>query len=247
MTKEKLTKDKFEKAFCELKQIIKPEELLPIPSKESVEKELKLWEEGYFKINKSKTEIEWIKSSKYKYQNSTIKNVFQHYYSHNLDNALVKVSILNDFYSTSIFDTYPLAKNISEIKDFEKRLEKGCAKLVEEITEAVSRRNYSFATKYCHHHNPKEYPIYDSHVAEALKHYISTSSGEFSFKKNEIKKYEEFRNILKIFKEKYSLTDVLFYKIDIFLWQVGKRISLAEKIEKEKTKEEKPNLSLSSN
>ena len=42
--------------------------------------------------------------------------------------------------------------------------------------------------------------------------------------------------ILKKFKEKYSLTDVSVCEIDIFLWQVGKRISLAKQIKKEKEK-----------
>ena len=234
MTKTNLTKDELGQAFCELKETIKPEELLPIPSKESVENELKLWKKGYFKINELK--IEWIESSKYKDQKSATNNVFQNYYSHNLDNVLVKVSILNDFYSTRIFDTHPLANKISKIKNFEERLESECKKLVEEITEAVSRRNYSFATKYCHHHKPDKYPIYDSYVAEALKHYRSTSSGGFSFKNEEMKKYENFKEILKKFKEKYSLTDVSVCEIDIFLWQVGKRISLAKQIKKEKEK-----------
>ncbi|UTW70364.1 hypothetical protein KHA80_07545 [Anaerobacillus sp. HL2] len=30
---------------------------------------------------------------------------------------------------------------------------------------------YSFATKYCSHHNPLDYPIYDSYVDEVLRHF----------------------------------------------------------------------------
>jgi len=55
-----------------------------------------------------------------------------------------------------------------------------------------------------------------------------------------MKKYENFKEILKKFKEKYSLTDVSVCEIDIFLWQVGKRILLPSnspsKLKKKKKK-----------
>jgi hypothetical protein len=47
--------------------------------------------------------------------------------------------------------------------------------------------------------------------------------------------------ILKKFKEKYSLTDVSVCEIDIFLWQVGKRILLPKQLAKQIKKEKEKN------
>lgn len=47
---------------------------------------------------------------------------------------------------------------------------------------------YSFASKYCSHHNPLDYPIYDSYVDVVLRHFRDRDS--FSdFKNRDLKDY----------------------------------------------------------
>lgn len=85
--------------------------------------------------------------------------------------VLLKVSVLNDFYSTNIFKVYPVAKRILSLH-IDDRLQHGDSTLVDDIKEVMisgkTRNHYSFATKYCSHHKPLDYPIYDSYVDEVL-------------------------------------------------------------------------------
>ncbi len=87
---------------------------------------------------------------------------------------LLKASTLNDFYSTNIFSIFPVAKHIQSLH-IDERLKAGDTTLVGDIQHltinGVEKNFYSFATKYCSHHNPLEYPIYDSYVDRVLRHY----------------------------------------------------------------------------
>ena len=80
----------------------------------------------------------------------------------NLQNILIKCSVLNDFYSTNIFKIYPVAKHILSL-NVDKRLEDNDVTLVDDIAKVIigdSEKNfYSFASMYCSHHKPLEYPI----------------------------------------------------------------------------------------
>lgn len=82
----------------------------------------------------------------------------------NISDILLKVATLNDFYSTNIFSVFSVAKHIESLA-IDERLSVGDASLVEDIQtvsiNGVQRRFYSFATKYCSHHKPLDYPIYD--------------------------------------------------------------------------------------
>lgn len=58
-----------------------------------------------------------------------------------------------------IFNTYAVAKHILTIPNLDNRLKQGDISLVDEIKEVTmsdgkKRDFYSFATKYCSHHNP---------------------------------------------------------------------------------------------
>ena len=52
----------------------------------------------------------------------------------NITNILIKVSLLNDFYSTNIFKTLPVAKHILDL-DIDTRLNKGDLELVNDIAK----------------------------------------------------------------------------------------------------------------
>ena len=70
---------------------------------------------------------------------------------------MIKASVLNDFYSTNIFSIFDIAKHIVSL-NIDERLKKGDEQLVSEIghieIKEKKRYFYSFATKYCSHHNP---------------------------------------------------------------------------------------------
>ena len=139
---------------------------------------------------------------------------------------LLKASCLNDFYSTRIFAIYPVAKSILSIKDLDKRLKAGDIKLVCELGNVKigddKRYFYSFATKYCSHHNPIAFPIYDSYVEKVLVYFNKVD--EFSsFKIKDLKDYRTFKGILLDFQRYYKLERFNLKEIDRYLWLLGKK------------------------
>ena len=202
---------------------------IPQPSKEDVEKYLK----------------EWDKLENYTAQEKALDKMFLELCKNNKDisDILLKVATLNDFYSTNIFSVYNMAKHIRNLKDVDTRLEKGDVTLVNEISKVTingtEKNFYSFASKYCSHHNPKEFPIYDSYVDKVLR-YFQKKDGFYEIEdkasfKNGLKDYKFFKDVLIRFQEKYELKDVFaqFQKdhgmknydlklLDRYLWLLGK-------------------------
>ena len=141
-----------------------------------------------------------------------------------IENVLLKVSALNDFYSTNIYDTYTVAKHILSC-DIDSDLEKGDLGLVNKIAlveiSGKKKNFYSFASKYCSHHKPEIYPIYDSYVVKMLMHF--KKKDKFCrFKKDDLKTYKEFLRVIIAFQTFYGLNDFSLRQIDIYLWMVGK-------------------------
>lgn len=120
---------------------------------------------------------EWESHEKYREQENAINNLFHEVDKGNsdLNGILIKCSVLNDFYSTNIFKVYPVAKHIQSINNIDNRLSSGDVELVNEIAkitiENKEKNFYSFATKYCSHHNQNDYPIYDYYVVKMLLHF----------------------------------------------------------------------------
>lgn len=142
----------------------------------------------------------------------------------NLEHILIKCSVLNDFYSTNIFKIYPVAKHILSL-NIDERLKTGDPTLVDEIARVEffggEKNFYSFASKYCSHHNPLEYPIYDSYVRKVLNYYRKVDRF-FSFGDNDLKNYPKFKEILVRFREFYKLDKYNLKELDKYLWQFGK-------------------------
>lgn len=141
-----------------------------------------------------------------------------------IEHVLLKVSALNDFYSTNIFDTYSVAKHILN-KDIDTQLWANDYSLVNDIAKisikGKTRNFYSFASKYCSHHKPNNYPIFDSFVEKMLLHYKSTDRFN-GFNKSDLKNYAHFIEIIKGFQSFYKLESFSLRQIDIFLWLAGK-------------------------
>lgn len=118
-----------------------------------------------------------------------------------------------------------MAKHILEL-NIDDRLDVGDDTLVNEIAEIVMRDGktknfYSFATKYCSHHKPFDYAIYDIYVDRVLRYFRNVDS--FSdFLDTDLKDYVKFRKILRDFQEFYHLEKYNLKLLDRYLWQLGK-------------------------
>ena len=55
-----------------------------------------------------------------------------------------------------------------------------------------TRNHYSFASKYCSHHFPEDYPIFDSYVEKMLRFYAKADQFA-SFKPAELRKLRKIR------------------------------------------------------
>ncbi len=183
---------------------------LPKPSEEILEKYLSRWDS----------------LEDYSAQESAIDRLFLGEFNSNdnLEHILIKCSVLNDFYSTNIFKIYPVAKHILSL-NIDERLEAGDPTLVDEIARVdfngEEKFFYSFASKYCSHHNPLEYPIYDSYVRKVLNYY-KKADGFFSFGEEDLKNYPKFKEILIRFRDFYKLNKYNLKELDKYLWQFGK-------------------------
>lgn len=169
----------------------------------------------------------WDSLENYVLQESSLRKLFTQTYPLNvyMDDVLIKVCSLNDFYSTNIFSPFNVAKHIVDL-GIDQRLSSRDFTLVNDI--AVVKVNgqktinfYSFATKYCSHHLPEDYPIYDSFVEKMLM-YFKRKDKFFKFKKDALKHYPTYREILIRFGHFYKLGAFTLKQIDKYLWQAGK-------------------------
>ena len=171
--------------------------------------------------------LAWEQLENYALQESALNKLFYQTYPDNkdIDDVLVKVSVLNDFYSTNIFSPFKVAKHIIDL-DIDERLAAGDVTLVNEIARVdmdngTVKNFYSFATKYCSHHKPLNFPIYDSYVDRLLR-YFRDVDGFYSFNNHDLKDYVKFKKILLEFSKIYNLESYNLKDIDKYLWQLGK-------------------------
>ena len=187
------------------------EDIVPTPSPEEVEFYLKQWDE----------------LENYHLQEDALDKLFLTLCPENeeMSDILLKVATLNDFYSTNIFSVYPVAKHILSLQ-IDARLKAGDVTLVRDIQKVtingVEKNFYSFATKYCSHHNPLAYPIYDSYVEKVLKHFRDRD-GFSKFSNDDLKDYIRFKGTLVDFGKFYGLDQYNLKRIDKYIWQLGKR------------------------
>ena len=176
-------------------------QMIPRPCKQEVEKYLKRWDS----------------LENYVLQESSLNKLFFNTYPENkeIDDILIKASSLNDFYSTNIFSIFSVAKHILSL-NIDERLRKGDTTLVNDIANVgingIKKCFYSFASKYCSHHNPIEYPIYDSYVEKILL-YFERIDMFYEFKKEDLKVYDKYKTILLEFKRFYNMTPTEYIKI----------------------------------
>jgi len=145
-----------------------------------------------------------------------------------IEDILLKISVINDLYSTNIFATFKIAEHIRNL-NIDKYLISKDLSVVNKIATGHNIHHegkedinfYSFATKYCNWHNQDVYPIYDQFVHKILKAYQMKDNFS-NFSDTDLKDYEQFVKTIKDFKQKYNLTQHNMKEIDKFLWIYGK-------------------------
>lgn len=171
-------------------------------------------------------EQKWNTLADYVNQENALNKLFFNLCPENkkMSDILIKCSSLNDFYSTNIFKVHNVAKHFLN-QNIDEKLATGDLKLVMDLTNIMINGKrfffYSFATKYCSHHRPNIYPIYDSYVNKLLK-YFRNRDGFMVFKETDPKEYCSYYYIIQTFKFFYGLQAFTVKQIDKYLWQLGK-------------------------
>ena len=168
----------------------------------------------------------WKKLENYVLQEKALDKLFFETYPNNYDmnDILIKASSLNDFYSTNIFSIFSVAKHIHKL-NIDTRLKNKDETLVNDIAfiKVNNKRInfYSFATKYCSHHNPMDYPIYDRYV-ERILIYFKNIDKFAEFSRKDLKDYRKFKETLLKFRKFYNIEEYSLKDIDRYIWQLGK-------------------------
>ena len=145
-----------------------------------------------------------------------------------IKDVLIKCSTLNDFYSTNIFDIHSVAQHIVKT-NIDDKLKEGNLSIVDIIAHVKvgnppqERHFYSFATKYCSHHQPEKYAIYDSYVEKVLIDFKKRADKFSDFKLEDLKKYDRYMQIIYDFRNNYGLEQFTIKELDQYLWQLGKK------------------------
>lgn len=173
----------------------------------------------------------WEALEGYKAQEIALNKLFHEFCPDNkhLEDVLLKTAALNAFYATNIYNVYAMAKHIVSL-NIDDRLDRGDMTLVTDIASGHGVRNartgkeicfYSFATKYCSHHRPLLFPIYDSYVDKLLT-YLRDVDHFAEFNNANLRNSVTFKEIILKLRDYYGLNEFTLKEIDRFLWQYGK-------------------------
>ena len=163
------------------------------------------------------------------YSEKSLNNLFRVFsLNNNLDEIIVKVCTLDVIFSANASRWFfEVSKHIlnydfdNKFKNKEFDVNKFALIKVKDIknNKTKERNFYSFATKYCNHHNPLEYPIYDFYVDEILWYFMEE---ELNQKRSNLKKYPTFKETIIKFKKKFKLEEFNLKEIDKYIWLLGK-------------------------
>ncbi|HVU83378.1 MAG TPA: hypothetical protein VHC50_00965, partial [Puia sp.] len=143
--------------------------------------------------------------------------------------VFLKANLVNGIFRTAIRDVAGVAKHLYEkVENIDTRLRRGDPALVEDIAKytkgGTTRRNYSFATKYCHCHQPGLFPIYDENVRISLFGF-NRHHGFAHFTRAGLRDYATFLAALENFKMAFECTTIDNGTLDRFLWALGRKVA----------------------
>jgi hypothetical protein len=144
--------------------------------------------------------------------------------------VLHKVAVLDHLYRTNIFAVWKMAKYITGLR-LDDLLARGDARAVKVLRgghritgKGGGERNlYSFATKYCHWHRPDSYPMYDTHVAEALAEIRMCNDDCAEVVPENLSDFRRFKQAVDRLRDYFRL-DWEYKRFDEALWILGQRL-----------------------
>ncbi len=198
---------------------------IPRPSEESIHHYLEFW-----------------KADKYRIQEEILNRFFKDSMPTNTDlsEILIKTVLINEFYSTMVFDTFSLAKHIYSRKKLDSLIQEGSIKAIDEFMnvplgkKGETKNLISFASKFCGFHSPKAFPLYDSYLCDVLRAFRNANNADnfANFTNQDLRGYQSYKNILIEFMSFYQLDkeEYSFKKLDMYLWQLGYDIKEKKKL-----------------
>jgi hypothetical protein len=155
---------------------------------------------------------------------STAYELLHGYCEHYPDNAnrfitLNKVMLINKMYSTRILAEGHLAQQIADHDaELQPLLAGDDAGAVQIIALCGIRREFSFATKFAHLHNPTGFPIWDSRAQATLEVHemVPAAGGTLA------ERYERFRGRVREIIDAYA--GLTFHQVDQYLWLKGQKL-----------------------
>ncbi|MCI7766021.1 hypothetical protein [Helicobacter sp.] len=166
----------------------------------------------------------------YRDQEEVIVDIFSQYPSNNdKKSVLLKVCVLDSFYSTNlkIYGIHEVVEKILNLS-IDKALKVGDTGVIEKIANFTNSKGkqaflYSFASKYCFHHNKDKYVIFDSFVQKSLIHFNNKDKiCSFKLSQNSLKNYENLLKAIKEIRTFYGLEEFNNRQMDHMLWVYGK-------------------------
>ena len=179
----------------------------------------------------------FVKMEGYIYQDELVEQVFKDNQSHS-DKRQVwkKCAVLNSMYSTNLMDAFrPTVEHICGIVNLTILIKEGDVSAVSQIenvcvqrdTAKLYKRCTSFASKYCHFHNPKAYPIFDRHVRRML-YYINKQHPFYDrLTLENMESYHCFKDVVDAFIRKFlsnDSTSVSYKDFDRYIWTWAKML-----------------------
>lgn len=144
--------------------------------------------------------------------------------------VLLKVTALNALYKTRIMNVYPVVQTILGVgRELDSLISRGdptavdLMKMVKFEKREKTINFFSFASKYCHFHKPKRYPIYDQYVDAALRKLRREKKLAFESDALNREAYAPFKAVIDAFIEMYA-TGCSYDAVDKFLWRKGNRL-----------------------
>jgi len=170
----------------------------------------------------------------YALQEKVLADIFTKYPNNTtLAEVILKVNLLNAFYSTGILDVVTVARHIVK-QHVDTDIQNGNVAVIDKIARVKHNgkcwNHFSFATKYCSFHQPQKFPIFDSFIAECFSQLSKNNYFQKKFPKNTIRNcYSNFKKFYDEFMTNQPALPKDYKEVDRYLWSSLKVQTLNKK------------------